>query len=181
MKKLLLLIPLIVVSLFANAQDRLTFDKVIQVEEIDKDNIYLGLKEWFALNFVSSKNVIELEDKEAGIIIGNTNVNYSKGSFTYACYKGWLNYTIKVQCKDGRFKVDVTNFRHQIQKGNSESCELGILTTADESGRKGMEKKYHNNVWKDLKEKSEEEANKIFDLLENVDFKNISDSSSEDW
>lgn len=178
--KRILLIVLAFFPLFIYSQERLSFSKVIQADSIDKTNIYLGVKEWFGLNFVSAKSVIDVDDKDAGLIIGSGNTQFSK-SFVYACYSGWLYYTIKVQCRDGRYKVDITNFRHEIKRGNSSGCELGLLTTAEKYNQGGTQKGANNKVWKELQVKAKDLADTFFDKFDNLDFSNIGEGNDSDW
>ncbi len=177
----LLFVLFVFFPILVSSQEKLSFDKVINVEGVDKQSLYVGVKEWFGLTFKSAKSVIEVDDKDAALIIGNSNVDYGRSNIMYACYTGWLKFTIKIQCRDGRFRVELTNFVHEVKKGNSSGCELGMLTTAEEYGRGGLQKGYNNKVWKDLKEKAEDIANIYFARLEDVNFKNINDTNSGDW
>jgi hypothetical protein len=179
MKKVLFVLLLVATSL-ANAQEKLSFEKVIPVEGVDKQTLFVGIKEWIGLNFNSAKSVIEVEDKEAGLIVGKSNIEYEKSTFGYGCYGGWLNFNIRIQCRDGRFKVELTNFVHEIKKGNSDGCQLGLLTTATEYGKGGLQKKFNNNVWKDLKEKAETLSLVYFTDLSRIDFNGVSDNN-DDW
>lgn len=82
------------------------------------------------MNFVSAKGVIEVEDKDAGLLIGNSMTSYSKGGMSYSAYDSNLKYTLKIQIKDNRFKVSVTNFQHDGTR--NPNFELGVITTAEE-------------------------------------------------
>lgn len=163
---------------FAQPTERLNFEKVIQADSVDKQSIFIALKEWFGMNFVSAKSVIEVEDKEAGLIIGNSITPYSKGGLSYSAYDGNLKYTLKIQIKDNRFKVSVTNFLHEGTK--NPNYGLGIITTSEIYTDKGMNKKFHNNVWDDLKARAEKIANKYFLDFEAIKIKSTK-SNDEDW
>lgn len=180
MRKLLLVL-LLSLPVVLSAQERLSFDKVINTEGVDKQSLYVGVKEWFGMNFKSAKSVIEVDDKDAALIIGNSNVEYGKSNILYACYTGWLKFSIKIQCRDGRFRVELTNFVHEIKKGNSSGCELGMLTTDEDYGKGGLQKGSNNKIWKELKEKAQDIADLYFDRLQKVDFKNVSGSGNDDW
>lgn len=174
----ILILMFLSLSSYAQESERLTFSKVIPVENVDSKSIFVALKEWFGMNFVSAKSVIEVEDKEAGLIIGNSQVPYSKGGLSYSAYSANLKYTLKIQIKDNRFKITVSNFLHEGTQ--NPNYELGILTTAETFTNKGMNKKFHNNVWADLKIKAEEIANKYFLDFSNIKIKS-SQGSEDDW
>lgn len=78
---------------------------------LTKNELYSKTKEWFAKSFKSANDVIQMDDKEAGIIIG-------KGNFSDRKSCGIINFTLKVQVKDGRYKYWFSNFKHEeVQKG----------------------------------------------------------------
>jgi len=170
---------LLFLSLVSHAQEseRLTFSKVIPKENVDSKSIFVAVKSWFGMNFVSAKSVIEVEDKDAGLIIGNSLVPYSKGGLSYSAYEGDLKFTLKIQIKDNRFKVTVSNFLHEGTR--NPNYELGVLTTSETFTDKGMNKKFHNIVWADLKTKAEQIANKYFLDLSKIEIKN--QGSEDDW
>jgi hypothetical protein len=177
MKKILIEL-LLLSGFFANAQSPLEFSKVIQAEGKNQTELFILINDWFAVNYNSANDVIQMADKDAGIIIGKGSTEYSFGKLTYSCYEGRLKYTLKVSFKDNRFKVDLTNFVHSVNIGNSEKCEMGLLTDAIDYTDKGLNKNYHNKVWDDLKLKSEDLSNSIFTLLEE---KVKTETKDDDW
>ena len=112
MKKILFALALLFIAQQTFSQESFTISKVITTEEVGKSMIYVAINDWFATTYNSANDVIQMADKEAGIIIGNGSTEYSKKGLAYMCYGGWLKYTIKVYMKENRFKVDITNFRH---------------------------------------------------------------------
>ncbi|MDR0660771.1 MAG: DUF4468 domain-containing protein [Prevotellaceae bacterium] len=107
-----------------------------------------------------------MEDKETGIITGKGLTKYHKKGLTYTCYGGQIKYVIKVQVRDGRYKVDINNIIHDVDLGNAKSCALGLITDSDERFTQGASKKYHNAVVKDIQEKMEVYANSTFENIE---------------
>ena len=182
MKKALFLCMLFFVATL-QAQEPLSFEKVIQADSVKKDVIYNGLKEWVGMSFKSAKNVIEMDDKEAGIILLRPVSDYKMKGLTYLGFEGYLKYTIKLSLKDGRFKVVVTNFEHSVLPGNCRDCNLGLITVDEEYpykysfGAKGS----MNKVWKDVKVKSEQIAAGYFDEISKIKFKSNSSASNNNW
>jgi len=185
MKKIISLIAIIffvaLLVVKSYAQDNLTFSTVIKTENVGKAQLFLVINEWFASTYNSANNVIQMADKEAGIIVGNALFDYSYGKLVYGCYDGYIKYTIKVYIKDNRYKIELTNFNHSVQIGNSEYCSLGIITTADLYTTSGMSKKYHNNVWSNIKSKSETYSLGIFKSLENKTETISNIKNTDDW
>ena len=167
MKKInLIFILLLVASTNIYAQENLIFEKVIQSDSIGKSLLYVTINDWFASTYNSANDVIQMSDKDAGIIIGNGSMSYAKKGMSYQCYSGNIKYTIKVYVKDNRYKVVLTNFNHSAKVGHSPLCSFGGLTTADVYATKGMSKKYHNNAWSHMKVSAEQFSNGIFESLE---------------
>lgn len=182
MKKILV-VCMLFLAVSIQAQDPLSFEKVIQVDSIKKDAIYNGLKEWVGMNFKSAKNVIEIDDKEAGILIIKSVTDYSIKNLQLSCYEGYHHFTIKFQVKDGRFKASVTNFRHENQPGNKETCNIGLVTT-DEfyPGKSGLGMKgFNNKIWNDLKAKSTIIAENYFQQLEALKFDSNNSPGNDNW
>jgi hypothetical protein len=182
MKKIYLTLAFtIITNLTISAQDALTFEKIIQTDSISKEKLFVAFNDWVASEYNSANDVIQMSDKDAGVIIGNGSMKYSYGKFTYVCYDGHIKYTIKVYLKDNKYKVILTNFRHFINAGNGAQCKLGLITNADVYATKGFSKKYHNKVWNSIKSTTEIYANKIFSSLEDKT-KNMSNKSTDqDW
>jgi hypothetical protein len=123
MKKIFLLTVTIIVSLNMFCQEtNLSFSKVIKTDSVGKNAIYVAVKDWLASTYKSAKDVIQMDDKEAGLLIGKGNFEYSYGGLSYACYSGYIDYSIKIQVKDNRYKVEVTSFNHTVKPGNGKNC-----------------------------------------------------------
>jgi hypothetical protein len=168
MKNIIFYFSLIFVSTISLlGQENLSFSKVIQTDSVGKIVLFVNINDWFATTYNSANDVIQMADKDAGIIIGNGSFSYSFGKLAYLCYDGYVKYTIKVNIKDNRYKVELTNFNHSVKAGNNISCALGIITNSATYTDTGISKSYHNKVWEDLKLKVELYSNDIFKSLEN--------------
>ena len=139
MKRLLFTVLLIVGFTSAQAQTPVSYSEVVQVEGVSKEDLYQRAREWFTDTFRSSNDVIQLDDKENGQIVG-------KAIFTYRQLFGevlgidcLINFKISVFCKEGRYKYDLTDFSHSckwIELGTNgkwtfldfKPISLGIIT-----------------------------------------------------
>ncbi|MEA4918158.1 DUF4468 domain-containing protein [Proteiniphilum sp.] len=159
----------------------LTFSKVIQADGASKDAIYASIMEWISTNYRSVGNDSQLSDKDAGLIVKQVAFSYEKGGMTYLCYKGLVYYKMKFQIREGRFKVELTSFVHEVNKGNSQGCELGLITNSEEYGKGGLQRKHNEAVWKDIKEKAEIKANELFEKMSELKFDSFSPDNNDDW
>lgn len=179
MKKIITLFVVLVGSLSAIAQNKpLSLSEVIQVEGKNQAQIYGGLREWVATTFVSGKAVTQMEDAASGTIILKANFPFKKGGI-YSSYSGNVEYMVKLQSKDGRYRIEMTQFIHSVNKGNYSRSNLGLITTADEYGKGGLEKGSNNKIWKELKQKAAEEFAVITSSLKQ--WNSFNTYAEEDW
>jgi predicted membrane protein len=80
---------------------KLNFNEVIQMDSIKQNKLYLNSKQFFADAFKSAKDVIQLDDKEAGVVIGKAIIDIN-AKMLGASYPVKMWFTIKIQSKDGR-------------------------------------------------------------------------------
>lgn len=179
MKKFIFVIALIFCSVIAMAQSSaLTYSEVIKKEGLSKAELYGGLREWVATSYRSGKAVTQMEDPATGVIILKANFPFKKGGI-YSAYDGTVEYVLKLQAKDDRFKVEMSGITHQNKPGNAAHCSLGLITTDEKSGKGGLDKGSHNKIWKEVKEKSKAEFNYIVNSLN--DWSSFNASEEEDW
>ena len=80
MKKYILLISLItILTNNSFSQENLTFSKIIKADSVSKTELFVVINDWFASNYNSANDVIQMSDKDAGIIIGKGSLKYSYG------------------------------------------------------------------------------------------------------
>jgi hypothetical protein len=83
-------------------------ENIYTIENLTKDQIYDGTRQWFAIAFNSANAVIQYEDKKAGTIIGKASTKYTCAAIA-DCLLGTTNdkleFTIRVDTKDNRVRV----------------------------------------------------------------------------
>ena len=120
-----------------------SFGKIIQAENVSKSDLYIRANEWFAKTFNSSQSVIQMQDKEAGKIIGKGNItaygHYGKNE------SGIWNFTISFRAKEGRFQYSITDIYHD--KGLAVSGSGGnIKNVKPECGKWLLTNKQWNKI-----------------------------------
>lgn len=143
MRKLLLI--LLVLPLIGFSQ---TDSSVFQFTKIDsakgsKAYLFVNAKSWLASTFNSSKAVIEMEDKDAGVIIGHgTFVRSEKGGFGNQVGLSLITFTIKINIKDDKYRCILSNFNHKyVQTASTfdpnQSYAMNNLNSSLASNRSG--------------------------------------------
>jgi hypothetical protein len=85
-------------------------EQVYEVPGHTRDQIYSAARMWIAENFKSAKAVIEYENKEEGTLIGNGIIQYPCSGFSCVLKEDWtVPFTMRVETKEGRFRVTFTN------------------------------------------------------------------------
>ena len=87
------------------------YTDVIEVDSsIKKDELYNRAKSWFVTEYKSANAVLQMQDKDAGIIMG-------KGMFEAGYNMGLMvglqivnvYHTVKIFIKDGKYKYEITD------------------------------------------------------------------------
>lgn len=117
----------------------ISYNEVVPLQGITKDQLYVRAREWFAQTFKSAQAVIQMDDKEAGKIIGKGS---AKGSFYYllTLFSFSLNYTVSITLKDGRYRYEITDFT-ATDDGAKYMYNLNVFATAQEYKNKKGEYK----------------------------------------
>ena len=164
MKQLLAL--LLLLPLLCSAQEKLFYSGIITTDStLKKDDLFISARAWYNKTFNSSKDVIQIIDKETGDISG-------KGTFKYASNvfrgndktAGYINFSISIFVKEGKYKYEFSDFIHE-SINNYDS--FGIITTEIDYPRhlSGNIKSWENNVWKDIKAQIEANTTLLIETL----------------
>lgn len=171
MKKYLLIFSLFI-STLASSQN-LSFSNVFQAEGKSSQEIYAAVKLWSATAFAEAKAATQVDDSENCLISFSSNIQYQYGSISMAAYDGWINFTLTIQCRDGRYKVEMSNINHENKPTATKSCRLGVIA-ADENSYKSFNKK----VASDIKIKT---AALYDSICGNIEKSVTTNQSEEDW
>lgn len=167
MKKLILFFFLLT-RLTSFAQEHaILCDTVIQVPNKTSSEIYTSVKSWIATSFKSANSIIQMDDPQNGIIVGKVCFSYTApGGMTYRCIDGYVNYTMQLRIKDGRFKITLSDFIHETKDLYlKDTWSFGLITNREKFKMKGLQDKRYLKTWPDLQSKCLEESFLIFKSL----------------
>lgn len=100
-----------------NDEGQVVFSKVVHVEGKDKAQLYSMARLLITEMFKSAKDVIQLEDKDGGVIVAK---GWSEANEDHNCQ---IWYTLRIQCRDGRYKIDI----YQIKGHKPSDYTLGVV------------------------------------------------------
>ncbi len=100
---------------FDKQTGKITFSEVIHVGDSSttRDELYSRAREWFARAFKSSQNVLMMDDKESGKLIGKGNLSIVPGLYLT---DSRVDFTLSLYLKNGRYKYEITDFNHVSYK-----------------------------------------------------------------
>ncbi len=94
---------------------------MVLTDPASKDELFSRAKSSFAHLFRNSQKVIQNEDKDAGIIIGKGNIKAYARTLGKDYDAGYVNFTLTIACKDGRYRYTITDLVHQGTGSNMPS------------------------------------------------------------
>jgi len=152
----------LIISTFCKAQDTIfSISKVVKVDSVSKNELYLRAKLWVATKYNSAKNVIQLDDKENCILVIKAQfpVTASAGLMS-RMEEGNVNYTFTIECKDSRYKYTIDELTHSCSVGYGSGGKLTNLVP--DCGYMSLPKK----GWLDIKGQGEDYIKRIGSSLE---------------
>jgi len=142
MKRLLFILVLIFSALFAFGQSKdvksmlseiegqwkldengnITYQRIVEVADMKKDEIYNRVMSYFVYNYASGKSVIQTQDKDAGLIVvkGIYFKAYS-GPVLFSMFTCSTWHVIRIDVKDGKARItlSLTEYDQKIGGGNT--------------------------------------------------------------
>lgn len=165
---------------FAQKDSIIKYSGIVVIEGATKEQLYQRARSWFNDAFKSSKDVIQIQDKETGEIAGKGII---KSSITVRMfgshdYEAPFSFSMKVFVKDGKFKYDITNFDN-YEFGTNRVSPLGVLTSSTECPVKwpGYSQKRMDEVWASAKQNIEPKVTSLISSLK----KSMSAPVSDDF
>ena len=156
--------------------NKITYEGVINIEGATATDLYLKANEWFAIAFNSANNVIQMQDKEAGKLIGKGAIQARLKQYGSLKYSGLWNYTLSINTREGRYKYSFTNINHTGRDAyNTTMPDCGLI----ENEKSDCPLYYSKKKWKQEKERLNTEIKIIVNNL--LEFMSDTNSEDDDW
>ena len=152
MKKILFVLVLIFTTQQVLSQElpisdktgEVLYESVVSVDGASSEELYIRATEWFAKRFNSANDVIQMQDKEAGKIIGKGAFRIKKGLYVVGSQ---VHYTISIFAKEGRYKYAITDIYHEANKDYPRNRGGSLSNEKPDCGHQRILKK----VWRKIK------------------------------
>jgi hypothetical protein len=135
----------IIVPIFSFAQPQIpTKEGKAFYEEIDslpsasKTDLYNKSKVWFVNTFNNANAVIQMDDKDAGIIMGKGITSFDAGNIMTGPIRQFINYTININLKDNKCRIQVYDI--YVSNGNAAAYTAETLLKYPKMNKKKIER-----------------------------------------
>lgn len=123
MKKFILSLIFVCLAMIGYAQKPLSFSTVIYKHGVDAQILYDLTKNWMAQTFKDSNTFLEQSGEE---ITGRGRMTFST-NMQYSSIKGFIEYSVNVQFKNGKLKLTIGNFTHIPEIVAYFNNDMGLL------------------------------------------------------
>ncbi len=146
---------------------KIVYSEVVTVDGVTKNQLHLSAKKWFARSFKSGKSVIQLDDKQEGLIIGKGHMEVSlDGNW------GHIHFTMEMFFKEGRYKYIIKDLKHESAESNLGS---GGALENEKPACGGM--LMFKRQWVQIKENADLNINELIVSLK----KSMGEKPNDDW
>jgi hypothetical protein len=157
-------------------QDPVTYSKVIHIEDSTSSiSLYNKIKTWIALNYTSAQNVIQMDDENSGILVVKALFDYVSPKYPNY-YSGVINYTLKIQVKENRYRVELSDFVHTSDIGGENS--FGVITDKNRTSFRFGLKKAELQINEHIRENTKLLSQRLMDSIQNGVKESIGE---DDW
>jgi hypothetical protein len=177
---LLFLLPLVAFSQLDN--NPIIFTEVVKVDSNStKNDLFNAARAWFNTAFVSSKDVLQIIDKENGELSGKGVIKYSNGFPGSETTYGEIRFSVSVFVKEGRYKYEFANFIHEGSPHDGYGAyNFGLITNAITCNVVQWGKptqKWKDKIWNDIKSRINETIPQLIASLKDA----MSKKLNTDW
>ena len=167
----------------------LTYTQVIEAPGKTKEQLYITINYWYSNTFNSGKAVIQLNDKDAGVIIGK---GYIEGIAAHMgginTYKVNLTPIIKTDIKEGKIRITYTIPSYDVDKVVGGGF-MGARTKGQLTNETWVLEKCFPYAQKDSHKKTSSKAlvmahaysNVIMDKIEEAVKNGVAGNEGDDW
>jgi hypothetical protein len=125
MKKLLFFTLLTSLNCFAqdvilpkdSVTGKMTYTDVVKIDSSKANELYSKAKMWIAEAFKSAKDVMQLDDKDNSTLIAKGLTIWNGKALGSTSQIGYVHFTIKIECKEGRYKYTFTDYTCEQTEG----------------------------------------------------------------
>ena len=153
---------------------KILFQEVNNLDSLSKEKIYIKANEWFIKTFNDATSVIELNDKDEGVIMGKgkSGITVSGGFLTYNLY---LDFTIKIEIQDYKYRTTFSELYYEEKYDAKYNTSPSKIPAEDIISPQNIDGKNPK-----LRQSYKTETLKIINAL-NINLKNYLNKKEDKW
>ena len=139
-------------SIFPTKNEAAFYTKTVALDSsFNKNLLFLNAKKWFANYYKSANAVIQLDDKENGVIIGkgNFDANYTPSALFGLNYTVLVRNVVEINVKYGKYKYEIRDFSGSYYASSGGTFTLSIDNSKIKLWKKNI-LKFRNNSHKEI-------------------------------
>lgn len=127
------------------------FTEIIPLDSVSAENLYNRARIFVSNNYRSSKTETNVSDEKSSTIIINAHIiTHFKAQAGGEFPAGGFNYTLKIYCKENRYKYEISNFIHTGEYDNVNRSSGGAIENdKPDCGTMSITKKQWNYIKQD--------------------------------
>lgn len=103
-----------------------------------KEQLFVKANEWMATIYNNANSVIQMHDKEAGVLIGKGEMTSTMHDIVSRIY--YIDYTLTIRIKDGKYMATVKDFTiDKMENASSSKCCYSLQIPIDEHAKSNGE------------------------------------------
>lgn len=156
MKKIIFILLLAPVLTMAQKDSIIAYTGVVEIPGASRDQLFTRARQWFNETFASSKEVLQIADKETGELAGKGFMRVIAVYKYMGTHRASVisDFVCNVWVKDGKYKYELSDFDAAYEKlDGGKSIGFGILTSSAETDVKWpmVGKKTVNEMYRSAK------------------------------
>ncbi|MBE7178066.1 MAG: DUF4468 domain-containing protein [Mucilaginibacter polytrichastri] len=151
-----------------DATKKISYQGIVVVDGATEKQLYDRARSWFATKFRFPRDVVQMDDKEAGKIIARCEL---RGPQNADSPQFWfmLRYSIIVVVRNGKYRYEITDFTQQPDPyyDNRLPEEIGAEFLLDKDARnaRGELREKHQDYYKALTSRATQVVNSLKDAM----------------
>lgn len=129
-KKIIIIASIICITACAQMQtakpEDLEYSAVHQINGLSKDELFTKTQSWFAVTFVDSKSVLELQDKENGRIIGKGMTEFYNAGIAQIPTR----FTMIIDFKDNKIRTQYKSWTGMWGQARNQPMPVKVVANA---------------------------------------------------
>jgi len=104
--------------------DKAVIDVIVDMPGISQKEIFTRLRNWASSAFNDSKNVLNEDDIDNGILSGK-GAYHTYDTQTVLGEPGWIHFFLNIKVKDGKFRYQLSDLYFEYEKKTAKNGGIG--------------------------------------------------------